>query len=48
MSPEMKLFTMVCRPKPTPTPKAPVSRVRRFTSTPMVAIATRKPRSRIT
>ena len=36
-----------CRPKPTPTPKAPVRKVTRFMSTPRAATASRKPRSRM-
>src|SRR5262249_40875131 len=48
MMPETKLLTMVWRPKPTPTPRAPVRMVSRFRSTPMAPTATRKARSKIT
>ena len=47
ISPETKLFTTFCRPKPIPTPKAPASSVKRSRLSPVAAIAMKKPTARI-
>ena len=43
ISPETKLFTMFCKPKPIPTPSAPARTVNFVMSTPRAAIATKNP-----
>ena len=43
ISPDTKLFTTFCRPKPMPTPNAPASSVKRDKSMPAAPIASRKP-----
>ena len=46
ISPETKLFTTFCRPKPRPTPNAPARIEKRVMSNPAAASASRKPRNR--
>jgi len=46
ISPETKLFTMLYRPKPIPTPNAPAMMVTFVRSSPRIARPARKPSAR--